>query len=130
MKSLIALLAALLAPGAAIATEWILVGSNKGTTSYVDPSSIQKKGDKVTGAWLIEMQDPIVFGGSKIFSVKTRREFDCKNWEVRTLLESGFSEHKGEGSQIYSINEAKSWQVAVPYSSGELQLRHACGKRK
>lgn len=128
MKLLIAVTGALLALGSGVAkaSDWVRVGGYKGTTSYVDKTSIQKKGNTVAGLWLIDFQTPITLGAGAMPSVTTRKEFDCKKWEVRVLNETGYPRHMGEGKPIYSISEAKSWQVVVPGTANEMQLQHVC----
>ena len=130
MKLLVAITAALLAfsSGVAKASEWVQVGSYKGTVSYVDKTSIQKKGGIANSLWLIDFQTPIKLGAGEMPSVTTRKEFDCKKWEMRVLNETGYTRHMAEGKPIYTINEAKPWQVVVPGTASEMQFQYVCGR--
>ena len=130
MKLQIAVTCVLLAagPGAAEASDWVRVGSYKGTTSYSDKTSIQKKGNVVSSLWLIDFQTPIKLGAGDMPSITTRKEFDCKKWEVRVLNETGYTRHMAEGKQIYAITEAKPWQVVIPGTANDMQFQHVCGR--
>ncbi len=109
--------------------EWVKVGSNERFTSYVDPATISKEGDKVQMWHLYDYNT--AHGDSsdtKYLSMKMLDENDCKAENSRTIALSFHSENMGRGKVIYSNSDSGKWEK-VPADSGiQIFWKTACGK--
>lgn len=111
-------------------SEWISVGSNANFTSYVDPATISKEGDKVKMWHLFDYSKPHGDASeAKYLSMKVQDENDCKDMLSRTLAISFHSENMGRGKVVYSDSDAGKWEK-VPDDSGlQILWKTACGKK-
>lgn len=109
--------------------EWIDVGSNKNTTIYVDPTSVQRTGNMATMWHLTDFKTDQQDMGEKYLSTKDQNEYDCKEMKARRRASSQHSKNMGEGKVVYSDSYKTRWKP-VPSDSGiEILWKFACVKR-
>jgi hypothetical protein len=110
--------------------EWVKIVSGKSDTVYADPSSIQKKGDKVKMWHMLDYKSAQPSGVSPYMSLKRRTEFDCSKPQYRFLYTLYFSNNMGVGDSIGKDSTASKW-MALPLISSAEKLRNlACGRTK
>lgn len=110
--------------------EWVLVGSNDEFTTYVNPSTILKSGNRVK-MWKLHNFEAaqIHDSGKQFMSIKAQSEFNCKEEQSRTLYYSMQSERMGGGNSIITDSKRGEWIPVVPDSIFETLWKFACGKR-
>lgn len=110
--------------------EWVKVGSNEKFTSYVDPATISKEGDKVKMWHLYDYNTAHGdLSDTKYLSMKIQDENDCKEGNSRTLAMSFHSENMGRGKVIYSDSDSGKWEKVPPDSGIQIMWKTACGKK-
>ena len=126
-RLLLTTLLSILCSGPAYA-EWLWFGKQDrlGTTTYVDPDTIRRKGDLVK-MW--ELNDYKTGSSDGSLSSKQHTEYDCTEERMRVLALLAFSGNMGSGTLV-SLNYAEGvWIPLAPDSSGYAIWKYACGKR-
>jgi hypothetical protein len=105
---------------------WSKVTVNEEATIYADLSTISKSGN------MIKMWDVSDFKkkttANNYLSLKSQREYDCKDKKNRLLTYSTFSGNMGNGSVVNSSSFARPWMPV--YTGGIVSILWitACGK--
>ncbi len=129
MKKLVALALALISTHAM--AEWTKVGesSERGSyTAYADQASIRKVDERAKMWILFDYQAVQKTSGVEYLSEKIRREYDCKQKQMRKLAYSFFSWNMENGDLIRSYNQPQKWEPVLPGSIDEAEWKVACGK--
>lgn len=129
MKKLVALALALISTHAM--AEWTRVGESGqrgGYTVYADQASIRKVDERAKMWALFDYQVVQKTSGVEYLSEKIRREYDCKQKQMRKLAYSFFSWNMESGDLIRSYNQPQKWEPVLPDSVDEAEWRVACGK--
>lgn len=127
MKKLVALAMALISTHAL--AEWTKVGESSqrgGFTAYADPASIRKAGDRAKMWALFDYQAVQKMSGVEFLSEKVRREYDCKQKQMRKLAYSFFSWNMEGGDLVRSYNQPQKWEPVPPDSVDEAEWKVAC----
>ena len=127
--SLIILL--LLSSGPAYA-EWVVLpggGDDAVLAVYVDPGTIQRKGDLVK-MWSLYNFTTIQTNASTPYSsYKAQNEYDCAGERSRILAVTFFSGQMGRGQVVFSDSAENDWQPVAPESIGRSLWKRACSKQ-
>jgi hypothetical protein len=101
------------------AAQWREVGSGANSTSYVDPDTIRRSGDRTAMAVLIDFQKP-PFDGNNLpyLSLTMQNEYDCAHTQFRVLAIVSHAANMGHGEQLYRTDEPSDWE---PVASGTVQ---------
>jgi len=130
MKKILLALTLIFTSTGAIA-EWTKVGdsdSKGGYTAYADMASIRKVGDKAKMWALFDYQTVQKTSGVEYLSEKIRREYDCKQKQMRKLAYSFFSWNMEGGDLIRSYNQPQKWEPVTPDSIDEAEWKVACNE--
>ncbi|SNX61036.1 hypothetical protein SAMN06296273_2493 [Nitrosomonas ureae] len=109
--------------------EWTKVGEsslNGGYTAYADVASIQKAGDRAKMWALFDYQTVQKTSGVEYLSERIRREYDCKQKQMRKLAYKFFSWNMEGGDLIRSYNQPQKWVPVPPDSVDEAEWKVAC----
>ncbi|MDE2309845.1 MAG: hypothetical protein KGL01_03330 [Betaproteobacteria bacterium] len=109
--------------------EWISVASNKNTTIYVDPATVQRKGNMATMWHMTDYKTPSKDMGEEYLSTKDQNEYDCKEVKVRRRASSQHSKNMGGGKVVYSDTYTTRWKPVPPDSGIEILWKFACLKK-
>jgi len=129
MKKLLLILMLTVVSSGAMA-EWVEVGGNDNVTSYADPTTIRKSGNKVKMWILLDFNSTqeSATAGHKYLSSKSQYEFDCKEEQRKLFYFSWHSENMGGGDTVYiGVEPQKNWPIP-PDSIAETIWKFACGK--
>lgn len=129
MKKLVALALVLISTHAM--AEWTKVGESGergGYTAYADQASIRKVDERAKMWILFDYQAVQKTSGVEYLSEKIRREYDCKQKQMRKLAYSFFSWNMENGDLIRSYNQPQKWEPVLPGSVDEAEWKAACGK--
>lgn len=109
--------------------EWTKVGESNtkgGFTAYADVASIRKAGDRVKMWALFDYKVVQKASGVEFLSEKIRREYDCKEKQMRKLAFSLFSWNMEGGELIRSYSQPQKWEVVPAESLDEAEWKIAC----
>ncbi|MDE2118495.1 MAG: hypothetical protein KGJ19_07855 [Betaproteobacteria bacterium] len=109
--------------------EWINVASNKNTTIYVDPATVQRNGNMATMWHMTDYKTPSKDMGEEYLSTKDQNEYDCKEVKVRRRASSQHSKNMGGGKVVYSDTYTTRWKPVPPDSGIEILWKFACLKK-
>lgn len=129
MRITILVMLSTLASGNAMAA-WKMLGTNDNgaTSTYADPSTFDKREDKVKVWSMTDFKKAATLSDNKKFlSWETQYEFDCKTGQSRMLAASMHSKNMGKGEITHSLNfESPEWEDVPPDSNGDTLLKYAC----
>lgn len=126
-KTILMVLMAVVSSSAA--AEWVVVGSGKDQTHYVDPATIRRSGNKVKMWFLLDYKTAIRDTYGKPFlSYKGQDEYDCEEETVRSLAVVFHSENMGGGDTVFSHSGATKWSPAAPGTGSRTSWETACAK--
>lgn len=111
--------------------EWTRVGESAkkgGYTAYADMASIRKVGDKVKMWALFDYKIVQKASGVEFLSEKIRREYDCKERQMRILAFSLFGWNMESGELVRSYSQPQKWEAVQPSSIDETEWKVACGE--
>ena len=109
--------------------EWVEVGATAIFTAYVDPATLRKTGN------MVKMWDAMDFSitqtstGKQFRSIKSQREFDCKELSIRVLYTRFYTLKMGDGNVVFTSNVVRDWAPVSPESIDEILWKFACGKK-
>lgn len=109
--------------------EWTKVGESNtkgGFTAYADVASIRKVGDRAKMWALFDYKVVQKASGVEFLSEKIRREYDCKEKQMRKLAFSLFSWNMEGGELIRSYSQPQKWEVVPAESLDEAEWKIAC----
>jgi hypothetical protein len=114
--------------------EWIAVEKNNQfagiMTVYVDPGTIQRKGNLVTMWQLIDFKT--MQGGrspSRFSSTKIQKQFDCAEERLRLLALTDFWGNMGTGESADAYIDGGHWVPVEPDSIDQALFEVACNKQ-
>ena len=111
--------------------EWTKVGESDkkgGYTAYTDLASIRKAGDKAKMWALFDYKVVQKASGVEFLSEKIRREYDCKEKQMRVLAYSLFGWNMESGDLIRSYSQPQKWAAVQSGSIDEMEWKIACGE--
>lgn len=123
MKTLCALLMVLSVPAWGA---WTQVDADNLRTTFADPGTISKEGDRSRMASLVEFsrfQRMVEVG---YFSQKFLHEYDCAKRRVRRLSQVFHAGHMADGAAIYADESAQEWEPVGEGSAAGRLLEIAC----
>jgi hypothetical protein len=124
-KLLITLLLAVLSTSAM--AEWVPITDNDIATTYVDPTTIRKAGNKVKMWAMIDFKKKTEdFKGS--LSQASQYEIDCQNETTTQLAWVWYSGNMRTGHVLHSDNKRGDASPNGPGTVGEFMWKIACGK--
>ena len=127
-KLLITLLLAVLSTSAM--AEWVQINANNNSTTYVDPTTIRKVGNKVKMWTMHDYKTMQIYEGKYYLSNKSQFEYDCKNETSASVADLSFSDNMGSGQLVSSYYKNGLNPLPVsPGSIGEFVWKIACGKQ-
>lgn len=125
---------------ARLRAEWVMVGENKilALSAYANPNieatlnkekNKNKNGDKVKMWRMYDYKATQEASGYKFISAKFQDEYDCKEEQIRFLVNTTFSGNMGGGEVIFTNTDAGKWQPVISHSLDESMWKFACGKK-
>ena len=97
--------------------------------AYVNQSTIQRNGKRVTMWILYDAKTPRKFEDSTYLSSMGQDEYDCGTSQSRNLAVLLYSENLGHGSVVSkSSAPSTNWDPAPPDSMAGHLLKYACAK--
>ena len=127
-KAILLMILAIVSSSAA--AEWVAVGGNDLSTTYVDPATILKVGDKVKMWHLVDFNAVQVKPtGKRYMSEKLQYEYDCKEERARMLTFLSHSGNMGGGVMVEGDWHPQKWAPLPPGGLVGYLRKFACGKR-
>jgi len=110
--------------------EWVKLGESDEITSYANPDTIRRSGNKVKMWRMFDYKTPQADADSKLFmSSKGQEEYDCKGEQSRNLALVNFSGSMGDGNVIDNLSGDDKWSPITPDSISEHLFKYACRKK-
>ena len=131
MKKLLLILMLAVVSSSAMA-EWVEADTNRrvGLTTYADPTTIRKSGNKVEMWVLYDYKTARTSARKPFMSIKGQWRYDCKEEQQQPIYEILLGENMGKGEvsgkSIYK--ESVKWLPVSPESIGMVYWKLACGK--
>lgn len=91
--------------------------------TYMDPNSVQRKGEHVTMRVLLNYRERTEEGIASAVGVN---EFDCLNDRMRTRSSVSYAELDGKGKVIREFKHVGAWTRVVEGTISEALLESAC----
>ena len=125
IRGLFVLLIAALSYGEASA-EWVRVGGTHKYDGYVDMTTIGRTEQTVTLWTLRDFTVTRQVARGPYRSMKTKKQYDCRNNRSRLLFAKYYAEQMGKGRLVYQGKGTKQWAKVAPGSDGEAEWKVAC----
>lgn len=111
--------------------EWVFASGNDeaGLTVYVDPDSIQRKGNLAKMWQLYDYKTVQTVAGDSLLSFQRQNEYDCAEARTRLLAYTWFSSNMGRGRVVYETADVQQWEPVVPRSINHTLWKAACSKK-
>ncbi len=109
--------------------DWIKVTEDRLVTTYADPSTILKTGNKVQMWSMADFKTVQAVAENKYLSAKSQQEFDCQNETLTMLGYSWFSGNMGTGQAAVSNSNRGEPRSIPPRSPGEILWKMACDQQ-
>ena len=123
-----ALLLAVGSSGAA-ADVWFEIGVNDRFTSYADPATIKRQGNRVTMWSMFDYKTAQATGaGKKHLSVKRHYEYDCAEQRARLLTVIAYAEHQAKGEKVAESDVRLAASPVAAGTADERLFKYACTK--
>lgn len=126
-KTILSLLIAIFSKGAMAA--WTEVGATAIFSAYADSTTISKDGSKVKMWDLFDFSITQTVMNKQFLSIKSQREFDCKDKALRLRYTTYHSLKMGAGNIVNTSNLVRDWAPVSPESIDEILWKFACGKK-
>ena len=127
IRGLFVLVIAALSYGEASA-EWVRVGGTHKYDGYVDMTTIGRTEQTVTLWTLRDFTVTRQVARGPYRSMKTKKQYDCRNNRSRLLFAKYYAEQMGKGRLVYQGKGTKQWAKVAPGSDGEAEWKVACRK--
>ncbi|MEI7682499.1 MAG: surface-adhesin E family protein [Betaproteobacteria bacterium] len=116
------------------AAAWVAVPNGDASTFYADPATLQKSGNFVRMAILLDykkaqLRDTLDERNRSYQSIKSLSEFDCKEIRWRRLNFTQHSSAMGLGATINSNPVAGMWEPASAAGAAGGLWKIACAKK-
>jgi hypothetical protein len=130
-KAILMMLLGVMSSSAAAGWVEISRSDDADMTTYADPATHRKKGNRMKMWTLFDYKTAQVVSGDKPYlSQKAQKEYDCKEEQSRTLVLTSHSGNMGGGEVVYSnYNVNGNWEPVAPESIVEDMWKFACGKK-
>lgn len=125
IRGLFVLVIAALSYGEASA-EWVWVGGTHKYDGYVDMTTIGRTEQTVTLWTLRDFTVIRQVARGPYRSMKTKKQYDCRNNRSRLLFAKYYAEQMGKGRLVYQGKGTKQWAKVAPGSDGEAEWKVAC----
>lgn len=125
IRGLFVLVIAALSYGEASA-EWVRVGGTHKYDGYVDMTTIGRTEQTVTLWTLRDFTVTRQVARGPYRSMKTKKQYDCRNNRSRLLFAKYYAEQMGKGRLVYQGKGTKQWAKVAPGSDGEVEWKVAC----
>ena len=125
IHGLLVLVIAILCYGEASA-EWVRVGGTHKYDGYVDMATIGQTEQTVTLWTLRDFTVTRQVARGPYRSMKTKKQYDCRNNRSRLLFTKYYAEQMGKGRLVYQGKGTKQWAKVAPGSDGEAEWKVAC----
>jgi hypothetical protein len=103
---------------------WVSLGGNEkvGLTVYVDPATMDRKGDVATIGILYDFKTPQTKEGTISFhSATMQRQYDCAKERTRLLEITKYSDQMGSGPVVANSNfDQPEWEPVGPLEYGTI----------
>lgn len=113
----------------AASAEWTRIGESDrkgGYALYADTASIRKAAGRAKMTVLFDYPTLQKAAGAEFLSEKVRREYECREKQIRTLAYSLFSLHREHGDLVRSYNQPQKWETVKQGSLEEVEWKVAC----
>lgn len=110
--------------------EWVSIGYSEnlgGYTVYVDQTTIRRKGNLVKVWVLTDYATLQTLADLSFLSSKAHNEFDCVGKQQHELAVTWFSDHMGQGNEVWSSSNDTDWRPVASGSVGQGVWKFACG---
>ena len=110
--------------------EWVSVAKSNqaGSTVYVAPGTIRRKGDLVKMWHLFDNKTAETYRDNSVLSIKGQNQYDCADERTRVLAYTFFSGNMGSGTVVYSNPDEGKWQPVAPDSTAKELWKIGCDK--
>lgn len=108
--------------------EWVRVGGTHKYDGYVDMATIGQMDRTVTLWTLRDFTVTRQVARGPYRSVKTKKQYDCRNNRSRLLFSKYYAEQMGKGRLVYQGKGTKQWAKVAPGSDGDAERKVACRK--
>ncbi|MCS6285736.1 MAG: hypothetical protein RL768_1383 [Nitrospirota bacterium] len=125
IRGLFVLVIAALSYGEASA-EWVRVGGTHKYDGYVEMTTIGRTEQMVTLWTLRDFTVTRQVARGPYRSMKTKKQYDCRNNRSRLLFAKYYAEQMGKGRLVYQGKGTKQWAKVAPGSDGEAEWKVAC----
>lgn len=125
IRGLVVLVIAALSYGEASA-EWVRVGGTHKYDGYVEMTTIGRTEQTVTLWTLRDFTVTRQVARGPYRSMKTKKQYDCRNNRSRLLFAKYYAEQMGKGRLVYQGKGTKQWAKVAPGSDGEAEWKVAC----
>ena len=89
----------------------------------------KKNGDKLKMWKIYDYKTTQEASGYKFISAKFQDEYDCKEGQIRFLVNTTFSGNMSVGEAIFTNADAGKWRPVMPGSIDEAMWKFACRKK-
>ncbi len=106
--------------------EWVRAGGTHKYDGYVDMATIGQTEQTVTLWTLRDFTVTRQVARGPYRSMKTKKQYDCRNNRSRLLFTKYYAEQMGKGRLVYQGKGTKQWAKIAPGSDGEAEWKVAC----
>ena len=109
--------------------QWKQVSEGENSIDFIDITTLKKINNQLRVWVLYDYKSPKVIAGEVSNSLKTLKEFDCKEDRSRSLTSTFHSGQMGSGMVNYRLDTPTSWSYIAPDAVDSDLLNIVC-KRK
>ncbi len=113
-------------------SHWVKMGvasDNFGDyVEYMDNSSIEKSGNYVNVAVVLDYVQAANDGYGAYLSLKIQHQLDCANQRIREFTEIPFTGHMTKGDELKPRNISTAWEAIQPGGTGAYIYNRVCPK--
>lgn len=106
--------------------EWVRVGGTHKYDGYVDMATIGRMERTATLWTLRDLMVVRQVARGPYRSMKTKKQYDCRNNRSRLLFSKYYAGRMGKGRLVYQGAGTKQWAKVVPGSDSEAEWKVAC----
>ncbi len=110
--------------------EWLQVEHSDIQTSYADSQVIRSGWSKRKMALLSDYMSARRYDGKPFLSVLSQYEYNCKDKQAQMLSYTLYSEHMGQGGEVYSSTADNKWKAVAAGSLDDTLWKMACEKNE
>ncbi|MFO0730135.1 MAG: hypothetical protein U0361_03910 [Nitrospiraceae bacterium] len=125
-RLVVAVLGLILYWGGTASAEWVKTGGTHKYDGYVDMSTIAPPAQLVTMWTLKDFTVTRQIPAGDYRSVKTKRQYDCKNQRSRPLSVKYYAGQMAKGRLLFAGKGTREWSRVTPTSEGHAEMSIAC----